>query len=89
MKIKNIKAALKDQMPLKRFLINLITGRIKALISKRSHLNANGIPKIAYGSRKSALKASKSMEKKYGNYYATYKCLYCDGFHIGKNTQSV
>ena len=26
-----------------------------------------------------------AMTKKYGTHFSTYKCLFCDGYHIGKN----
>lgn len=25
------------------------------------------------------------MEKKNGVHYSVYKCIYCDGYHIGRN----
>ena len=25
------------------------------------------------------------MGQKYNTHFSTYKCLYCDGYHIGKN----
>ena len=87
-KLRNLYLVFKDQMPPTRFLRNLRKGHIKGLISKRSHFTAKGDPKIAYGRKKTAVKAAKQMQKKYGNYYSNYKCLYCDGYHIGKNSEN-
>ena len=88
MKIKNIYLALKDQMPLSRFLRNLRKGHLIGLFSKRSHENADGKPKISYGSKASAQKAAAAMMKKRGAYFSNYKCVLCDGYHIGKNSEN-
>lgn len=88
MKLKNIFLALKDQMPLSRFFRNLKKGHLIGLFSKRSHENANGKPKISYGSKASATKAAAAMMKKTGNYFSNYKCMHCNGFHIGKNSEN-
>lgn len=42
-------------------------------------------PKISYNHKESAIKAAQSMEKKNGVHYSVYKCIYCDGYHIGRN----
>lgn len=85
MKIKNIYLALKDQGPFLRFLRNLMKGHLFGLVSKRSHLNFDGNPKVQYRTKQSAEKAAQAMAKKRGVYFSNYKCLHCDGFHIGKN----
>lgn len=55
------------------------------LFTKNSHIAVySGKPKIAYGSKKSALKAAENMQKKTGNVFSAYKCLWCDGYHVGK-----
>ena len=84
MNLRNILLALKDQMPFSRFLRNLRKGHLIGLFSKRSHENANGKPKIAYGSKASAQKAAIAMGQKRGAYFSNYKCPWCDGYHIGK-----
>ena len=38
-----------------------------------------------YNTETTARKAAKSMSKKYDKHFSVYKCIYCDGFHIGKN----
>lgn len=84
MKLRNLLIALKEQLPLKRAFRNFfITGNALGMLFKGSHFRLDGEPKISY-SKKSALKASIEMEKKYGHHYSAYKCIYCDGYHIGK-----
>ena len=88
MKIRNIWLAFKDQLPLARLIRNLRKGHLIGLFNKRSHENANGKPKISYGSKASAMKAADAMTKKRGVYFSNYKCVYCDGYHIGKNSEN-
>lgn len=88
MKLRNIFLALKDQMPISRFFRNLRKGHLIGLFSKRSHENASGKPKISYGSKASATKAAAAMMKKRGAYFSNYKCGWCDGYHIGKNSEN-
>lgn len=88
MKIRNIWLALKDQLPITRLFRNLRKGHLIGLWSSRSHLTANGTPKISYSSKASATKAATKMKEKTGNYFSNYKCLYCDGYHIGKNSEN-
>lgn len=85
MKLKNIIAALKDQGPFTRFCRNVWKGHVFGLFSKRSHENEGGKPKVMYNTKASAIKAAASLAKKRGAYFSNYKCIYCDGFHIGKN----
>lgn len=86
MKIRNVWLAIKDQGPWKRFLRNLFKGNLKGLIHIHSHINrSNFTPKVVYNTKASAEKAAVSMKKKTGNYFSNYKCLHCDGYHIGKN----
>ena len=83
---KNLIAGLKHQMTFKRLFRNyFITGNGLGLFDIRSHINENAKEKVKYNTLESATKASIAMEKKYGNHYSIYKCIYCDGYHIGKN----
>lgn len=41
-----------------------------------------------YNSVKSAQKAVDSMSKKRGVHFSFYKCLFCDGYHVGKNREN-
>jgi hypothetical protein len=88
MKLKNIILALKDQGPFLRFCKNLLKGHLIGLMSLRSHVNANGKLKVMYNTKASAQKAAASLAKKHGAYFSNYKCMRCDGFHIGKNSDN-
>ncbi len=90
MKLKNLYLALKEQLPLKRFLRNFfVTGNAWGMFSKASHekqVNEHTVRlKVIYNSKESALKAAQAMSKKTGGYFSAYKCVFCDGWHIGKN----
>ena len=52
-------------------------------ISRRS-----GKPKVAYPSKYVAEKAAEAMGKKHGVHFSVYKCAWCDGWHIGKNSEN-
>ena len=88
MKFRNLYLALKDQLPISRLIRNIRKGHLIGLFSKRSHENTNGKPKISYGSKQSAMKAAEAMKKKRGTYFSNYKCVWCDGYHIGKNSEN-
>lgn len=86
MKLRNIILALKDQGPLKRFLRNFfVTGNGRGLFDKRSHYRENGESKVMYNTKPSADKAAAKMKEKHGKHFSVYKCLFCDGYHLGKN----
>lgn len=85
MRIRNIWLAFKDQLPVSRLFRNIRKGHLLGLLHERSHLTHSGQPKISYGSKASADKAAKKMREKYGHWYSNYKCLHCDGYHVGKN----
>jgi len=85
MKIKNIYLAIKDQGPLKRFFINFfITRNGWGTLHKRSHFRMDGTHKVAYSTKNKAIKVAEKMMKKHGGYFSNYKCLYCDGYHLGR-----
>lgn len=86
MKLKNIVLVIIDQMPLTRFIKNFfITRNAWGLFHKNSHISqTTGVLKIMYNTKPTAQKAAKSMSDKYGAKFASYKCLHCDGYHIGK-----
>lgn len=88
MKLRNIILALKDQGPLSRFLRNLRKGHVLGLFDKRSHCRADGKPKVMYNTKASATKAAETMTKKRGVWFSNYKCLFCDGYHLGKNREN-
>ena len=41
-----------------------------------------------YPTVESAKRAAEAMSKKRGVHFSFYKCLYCDGYHIGKNREN-
>lgn len=42
-------------------------------------------PKVEYGHLHTAEKAARSMGEKWGGEFSAYKCVFCDGYHIGRN----
>ena len=87
MNIRNLILVIQDQMPVKRFIRNfLVTRNAWGLFHINSHIaQGTGKPKVAYNTKKSAVKAAEAMGKKYGKHYSPYKCAHCSGFHVGKN----
>jgi hypothetical protein len=87
MKLKNIVLALKEQLPIKRAFRNfVITGNAWGLFHKNSHRRQdNGKEKVMYNTKTTAQKAADSMKKKQNKHFSVYKCIYCDGYHLGKN----
>jgi hypothetical protein len=85
--MKNIILVIKDQMPLKRFIRNFfITRNAWGLFHINSHISAaSGKPKVKYNTKASSQKAADAMLKKTGNWFSSYKCLHCSGYHVGKN----
>ena len=66
-----------------------ITRNAWGAFSINSHINQHtGQPKVMYNSVKSAQKAADSMSKKRGVHFSFYKCLFCDGYHVGKNREN-
>jgi hypothetical protein len=90
MKLKNLFIALKEQGPLKRAFKNFfITGNAWGLFHINSHIRQDTRkPKVMYNTKETALKSAESMGKKRNTHFSTYKCIYCDGYHIGKNREN-
>ena len=84
--LKNLVKGLIDQGPPRRFVRNLFKGHLFGWVSGRSHLTYGGKPKVKYNTKASAQKAADAMGAKVGVHFSNYKCLYCDGYHIGKNS---
>jgi hypothetical protein len=87
MKLRNLILARADQGPLKRAFRNFfITGNAWGLFHMNSHVRGDtGEAKVSYNRKVTALKSAEAMSKKRGAHFSTYKCVYCDGYHIGKN----
>ena len=76
-----------DQIKRKRFFYNMFISRNAwGAFSINSHMNQHtGEPKITYHTKKTACKCAEKMSVKRNAHFSYYKCLYCDGYHIGKN----
>lgn len=85
--MRNVILALLDQGPPSRFFKNFfITRNAWGLFHRNSHINqGTGKPKVMYNTKETALKAAASMSVKRGQHFSTYKCMRCDGYHIGRN----
>lgn len=76
-----------DQVKRKRAFYNFFISRNAwGAFSINSHIRAStGEPKVTYNSVESAKRAAEKMSEKYNKHFSLYKCLFCDGYHIGKN----
>ena len=90
MKVKNLIYALYDQMLRPGAWRNIfVTHNAFGIFSRYSHVSrATGRPKISYPSKAGAQKAAEAMSPKRGVHFSVYKCVWCDGWHIGKNAQN-
>jgi len=88
MKLKNLIAGLKDQGPFTRFVRNVWKGHVFGLFHQRSHANESGKLKVMYNTKTSATKAAVAMTAKRGVWFSNYKCIFCDGYHLGKNREN-
>ena len=88
--VKNIILAIKDQGPFKRAFRNFfITGNAWGLFHINSHIRADtGTVKVMYNTKETALKSARSMWEKRDIHFSVYRCIYCDGYHLGKNKEN-
>ena len=86
-KWRNFKIWFLDQVKRKREFINFfVTRKAWGDFSLNSHINQHtGKPKVMYNTVKSVQKSAEAMGKKHNTHFSYYKCLFCDGYHIGKN----
>ena len=86
-KMKNFFLAMKDQMPFKRFMVNFfVTRNAWGLFHKNSHVSqSTGKDKVMYNTKVTAVKTAVALKKKRGVHFSPYKCLFCDGYHLGRN----
>ena len=77
---------LKDQLSRSDWFRNMVLDRSAwGAFSIFAHAKrSDGKPKISYKSKSKAEKAAFDMAKRYGYSFATYKCLFCDGWHVSK-----
>lgn len=90
MKLKNVILALRDQGPWRRFIRNFfVTRNAWGLFHINSHVaQGTGKLKVMYNTKPTALKAAEALKRKYGSHYSVYKCMRCDGYHIGRNREN-
>lgn len=86
-KLNYIGLALKDQMPLTRLIKNLCKGHVLGLFHIRSHIRADGTPKVGYNTKETATRVAKEMMEKKGNYFSNYRCIFCGKYHLGRNRE--
>ena len=85
MNVKNLVLAIRNQS----FKEWFITGNAWGIFSINSHKNQHtGKMKVSYSSKESADKAANSLNKKNNeNSLVSYKCAFCDGWHIGHQSK--
>ena len=86
----NIVLAIFNQLTRKGAWRNIfVTHNAFGIFSKYSHISRrSGKPKVAYPSKHVAEKAAEAMGKKHGVHFSVYKCAWCDGWHISKNSEN-
>lgn len=89
-KFRNFWIWFKDQVKRKRVIRNfIITRNAWGAFSINSHINQHtNQPKITYSTIEKAQKAADKMSQKNNTHFSYYKCLFCDGYHIGKNREN-
>ena len=87
-KFKYIGCWLKDQLSRPDWFRNMVVDRSAwGAFSIYAHVRrSDGKSKISYKSKAEAEKATFDMSKKYGVSFVTYKCLFCDGWHVSKTS---
>ena len=69
--------------------LGIITRNAWGAFSINSHINQHTHqPKIMYSTVTKAQKAADKMSQKNNTHFSYYKCLFCDGYHIGKNREN-
>lgn len=86
-KWRNFRIWFADQVKRKVWFRNFfITRNAWGAFSINSHINQHTEKeKVCYNTVEGAKKAADSMSKKRNAHFSYYKCLFCDGYHIGKN----
>ena len=79
MNTKNFMLAIWNQLTRKGAWRNIfVTHNAFGIFSQYSHISRrSGKPKVAY-----------PMSEKHGVHFSVYKCAWCDGWHIGKNSEN-
>ena len=87
-KLRYIGVWLKDQLSRPEWFHNMIVDRAAwGAFSIYAHVRrSDGNAKTAYITKVSAEESALKMSKKYGARFVTYKCLFCDGWHVSKTS---
>lgn len=87
---KNLMPWLRDQLSRPQWFRNFfITRNAWASFSVYSHVRrSTGTAKKTYPTKEAALKVAEKESFKKGVHFSVYKCLYCNGWHCGKNAQN-
>lgn len=84
MSVKNILIWFADQM---KHPATLFIRKSWGVFSVYAHIRrSDRLPKKTSQDKVHALKTSKYMSDKYGGRYSVYKCVFCDGWHIAKES---
>ena len=85
-KFRNFWIWFSDQVKRKTFIRNFfITRNAWGAFSINSHINQHtGQPKVTYNTVETARKSAEKMGARHNTHFSYYKCLFCDGYHIGK-----
>lgn len=60
------------------------------VFSEYAHIRrSDRLPKKSYENKGQAQSVTDSIAKKYGGSYSIYKCVYCDGWHVAKDSTEV
>lgn len=86
-KWRNFKIWIVDQFKRRTWFRNFfITRNAWGAFHINSHINSHTHePKVTYNSKESAQRAAEAMSKKKHVHFSFYKCLFCDGYHVGRN----
>lgn len=67
--------------------ITLFDRKSWGVFSEYAHIRrSDRLPKKASDTKIQAQKTADFMAKKYGGTYSIYKCVYCDGWHVAKES---
>lgn len=84
--IRNLGIWLTDQLSHPK---TLLKKKSWGVFSKYAHIRrSDGIPKKASPNKEKALQTAMFMSNKYGGRYSIYKCVFCDGWHIAKESDT-
>lgn len=83
---RNVCAWLTDQM---KHPSTLFRHKSWGVFSMYAHVRrSDRRPKAISDTKERALATADFMAEKYGGKYSVYKCVYCDGWHVAKDSQS-